>query len=125
MLMSFVLCCWGKVCKTEGQRREEMHSTNAVQNMFSDECKMIYIYIYIYNKSLLLILISLSKSWQGISGNCHCLHVNIDYSVQCKLHVSHWPISFRRKWMVSIHILVVCMTAFNHYTVKAAAKYVN
>lgn len=27
------------VKKTEGQRREEIHSTNAVQNMFSDECE--------------------------------------------------------------------------------------
>ena len=101
--------------KTEGQRREEIHSTNAVQNMFSDECKMRY-----YNKLLLLMLIFLSKSWQGISGNCHCLRMNIDHSVQCKLCVSHWPISFRHKCMFSIHILVVCVTACNHYTVKAA-----
>ena len=48
MLKSFVLCYWGKVCKTEGQRREEIHSTNAVQNMFSDECKMGYIISHYY-----------------------------------------------------------------------------
>ena len=65
-------------------------------------------------------LIFFSKSWQHISGNCNCLHVNIDYSIQCKLCVSQWPVSFRHKRIVSIHILVVCMTAFNHYTVKAA-----
>ena len=48
MLKIFVLCYWGKLCKTEGQRRGEMHSTNAVQNMFSDECKMRYVIIYYY-----------------------------------------------------------------------------
>ena len=69
-------------------------------------------------------LIFFSKSWQGISGNCHCLCMNIDYLIQCRLRVSHWPVAFRHKCMVSIHILVVCMTAFNHYTVKAA-EYVN
>ena len=65
-------------------------------------------------------LIFFSKSWQGIFGNCHCLHMNIDYSVLFKMHVSHLPISFRHKCMVSIHILVICMTAFIHYTVKEA-----
>lgn len=48
MLKSFVLCYCGKVCKTEGQRREEIHSTNAVQNMFIDECKMRYIISHYY-----------------------------------------------------------------------------
>ena len=69
-------------------------------------------------------LILFSKCWQGISGNCHCLHMNSDYLIQCKLHVSQWPVSFRHKCMVSIHILLVCVTAFNHYTVKAT-KYMN
>ena len=80
MLKSFVLCYRSKVCKTEGQRREEIHSTNAVQNMFIDECKM----RYIYNKSLLLMLIFFSKSWQGTFSNCHCLYMNIDYLIQYK-----------------------------------------
>ena len=40
------------------------------------------------------------------------------------MHVSHWPVAFRHKCVVSIHILVICMNAFNHCTVQAA-KYVN
>ena len=78
----------------------------------------------IYNKSLLLMLIFFSKSWRGTSGNYHCLHMNVDFLIQCKLRVLHWPVAFRHKCMVSIYVLVICMNAFNHYTVKAA-KYVN